>query len=80
MNAVLARMLALGCALLWATSAFAADITDDFRLYYKQQVAAGGYKGPLDFLRDDGNGDSLTDSCSRWAKLDRASGRFELKK
>ena len=66
------------CAFLWAAPAFAADIGDLFRLYYKQQVATGAYKGPLDFLREDGKGDSLVDSDSQWVKVDRANGYLQF--
>lgn len=73
-----ARALVLICALLWVAPAFAADIAAYFKLYYRQQVASGTYKGPLDFLRDDGKGDSIADSNARWAKLDRANGYLQL--
>ena len=70
--------LALVCAFLWSAPAFSAGIGDLFTLYYKQQVASGTYKGPLDFLRDDSKGDSLANSDSRWAKVDRANGYLQL--
>lgn len=75
---MLVRAFALVCAFLWAAPTFAADIGDLFRLYYRQQVASGAYKGPLDFLREDGKGDSLVDSDSRWVKVDRANGYLQL--
>ena len=72
-----ARLLALLCALLWSTPSLAADIADYFRLYYKQQVATGAYKGPLFFLAED-KGDPLTPSDARQVTIDRGNGYLQV--
>jgi hypothetical protein len=74
---IAARSLPLVCILLWAIPAFAADVADDFRLYYRQQVAGGAYKGPLDFLRD-GKGDPLTAGDQHQVTIDRANGYLQV--
>ncbi len=75
---MLRSALTLICTLLWSAPELAADIDAYFRLYYRLQIASDTYKGPLDFLREDGKGNSLTASDARWLKLDRANGYLQL--
>ena len=55
------------------------SISDYFRMYYARQVAAGAYRGPLDFLRDAGGADKAQKpSASRRVIVDRANGYLRI--
>ena len=55
------------------------SISDDFRMYYAQQIAGGAYQGPLDFLRDAAGVDqALKPSASRRIIVDRANGYLRI--
>ncbi len=55
------------------------SISDYFRMYYAQQVSGGGYKGPLDFLRDAGSADkALKTSASRRVIIDRPNAYLQI--
>jgi hypothetical protein len=69
----LALLLVLCCAL----PAWAADITDYFKLYYLQQVAPNPNGDVLDFLRE-GPDKALTASASRAVTIDRANGYLQV--
>jgi hypothetical protein len=71
------RILALTCALVWAVPAVAADIVDDFKLYYRQQVQEKTYVGVLDFLLN-GKADPLAAAPSRKVTIDRANGYLQI--
>lgn len=59
------------------------DIADDFRMYYRQQVATGSYQGPLDFLHDAATAHMdveklLKPSASRAVVIDHSNGYLQI--
>jgi hypothetical protein len=76
-------ILALAAFAAAPVGASAGDIADDFRLYYAGQVADGGYKGPLGFLRDAAAAHAsaeqvLQPSRTRAVMMDRRNGYLRI--